>query len=300
MKNIFFGFLLLGGVLASACVTPTQIEVVQKEQTRLKSETSAVRTEADKVQSSLAGTRADLADARVYLADTRANIDKLQRDLNALKEKVEEVHYQLDRQIGRSASEGDQRIKQLEARLGRLDDELKMQSALLKAREDELRALRQFLVAKATEREAPPPAPVTSAEPAREVVASIDSEAVKRDYEEAWRLMERKDYRSAIARFKDFLRKYSSSEFGDNAQYWVGECYYALREFDQAILEFDAVRRKYPKGEKVPAALLKQGFAFAELGDKVDARLILQELVDRYPQSQEAAKAKQKLKAMES
>src|SRR3989338_7662626 len=46
--------------------------------------------------------------------------------------------------------------------------------------------------------------------------------------------------------------------------------------------------------------LLKQGFAFAELGDKVDARLILQELVDRYPQAPEAGKAKQKLKALES
>jgi TolA-binding protein len=73
-----------------------------------------------------------------------------------------------------------------------------------------------------------------------------------------------------------------------------------LKEFDQAILEFDAVRRKYPDGDKVAAALLKQGFAFAELGDRVDARLILQELVDRYPKSEEAVKAKQKLKALGS
>jgi len=73
-----------------------------------------------------------------------------------------------------------------------------------------------------------------------------------------------------------------------------------LKEYDQAILEFDAVRRKYPKGDKVPAALLKQGFAFAELGDKVDARLILQELVDRFPQSEEAGRAKQRLKTLGS
>ncbi len=81
---------------------------------------------------------------------------------------------------------------------------------------------------------------------------------------------------------------------------WLGECHYALREFDQAIIEFDAVRRKYPQGDKVPAALLKQGYAFAELGEKVNARLILQELVEKYPQSSEAAKAKVKLKALES
>ena len=63
---------------------------------------------------------------------------------------------------------------------------------------------------------------------------------------------------------------------------------------------FDGVRRRFPKGEKVPAALLKQGLSFAELNDRLDARLILQELVDRFPDSEEAAKAKQRLKTLES
>ncbi|MGH7768458.1 MAG: tol-pal system protein YbgF, partial [Candidatus Binatia bacterium] len=126
------------------------------------------------------------------------------------------------------------------------------------------------------------------------------SDAAKKDYDDAWRLVERKDYRAAIPRLREFLKKYSNSGLADNAQYWLGECYYGLKEYDQAILEFDAVRRKYPKGDKVPAALLKQGFAFAELGDKVDARLILQELVDRFPQSEEAGRAKQRLKTLGS
>ena len=130
--------------------------------------------------------------------------------------------------------------------------------------------------------------------------AAGESEAAKKDYDEAWRLVERKDFRAAIPRFRVFLKKYPNSDFADNAQYWLGECYYGLKEYDQAILEFDAVRRKYPKGDKVPAALLKHGFALAELGDKVDARLILQELVDRFPQSEEAGRAKQRLKTLGS
>ncbi|MGH7834276.1 MAG: tol-pal system protein YbgF, partial [Candidatus Binatia bacterium] len=98
----------------------------------------------------------------------------------------------------------------------------------------------------------------------------------------------------------EFLKNNPNSELADNAQYWIGECHYALKEFDQAILEFDAVRRKYPNGDKVPAALLKQGFAFAELGDRVDARLILQEVIERYPLSAEATKAKERLKTLRS
>jgi tol-pal system protein YbgF len=286
MKSFFPLRLVVGGLLLSACVTPQQIEIVEREQRHLRTETTAARSEADSM--------------RTNLADTRANLDQMQRDLNALKEKVEEVRYELGRQIGRSSREGDQRVQELEGRLAKVDEELKMQGALLKAREEELRTLREAVLAKAAEKEAEASA---TAAPATELTrdkVSGESEAAKRDYEEAWRLLERKDYRVAVARFKDFLKKHPNSDYADNAQYWIGESYYALKEFDQAILEFDAVRRKYPKGDKVPAALLKQGFAFAELGDKVDARLILQELINRYPQSQEAVKAKQKLKALES
>ena len=130
--------------------------------------------------------------------------------------------------------------------------------------------------------------------------AAGETAAIKRDYEIAWQAMEKKDYRVAITRFKDFLKRHPKSNLADNAQYWIGECHYGLREFDQAIIEFDAVRRRYPQGDKVAAALLKQGFAFAELGEKLNARLLLQEVAEKFPDSPEAAKAKLKLKSIES
>jgi tol-pal system protein YbgF len=130
--------------------------------------------------------------------------------------------------------------------------------------------------------------------------AAGETAVVKRDYEIAWHAMEKRDYRLAISRFKDFLKRHPKSNLADNAQYWIGESHYGLREFDQAIIEFDAVRRRYPQGEKVPAALLKQGFAFAELGEKLNARLLLQEVVEKYPDTPEAGKAKVRLKTIES
>lgn len=285
--------LMLVGVALSACATPQQLELIEREQRRLRSENVNFMTENTAI-------RREFDSARSSLADTRANLQEMQRDLDALKGKMEEVRYQLDRQIGQSTRAGDQRIKDMEGRIAKLDDDLKTQGALLKARGEELKILREALKTAPGGKEAA--ASVEGAGPsefARERLAG-ESEAVKKDYDEAWKLLERKDYRAAISRFKEFIKKNPQSEYADNAQYWIGESHYALREFDQAILEFDAVRRKYPKGDKVPAALLKQGFAFAELGDKVDARLILQELMDRFPQSEEAVKAKQKLKSLES
>jgi tol-pal system protein YbgF len=301
--------LALAAAALSACSLPQQIDVIEREQKTLRSQNLAGRGDVDSIRASL--------------ADTRANLDQLHRDVNAMKEKMEEVRYQLDRQIGRSTKEGDQRIKDLEARVGKANEDLRSQgsqltnqmNAQLKARDDEIRKLREAMQAMGADMASAR----TEAASARAETASVRAEAAslravnearekvaadiensKRDYDDSLRVVERKDYRAAIIKLKDFLKKYPNSELADNAQYWLGECHYALKEFDQAILEFDAVRLNYPKGEKVPAALLKQGFAYAELGDRVDARRVLQDLVSRYPQSEEAGKAKTKLKTLGS
>jgi len=289
--------LLMVSVAISACAIPQQLELIEREQRRLRTEISTIRAENTAVRAENAAIREELQKIRSSMADAHANLQQIQRELGALRGQLEEARFQVNRQIGETTREKDQRIKELESRVAKIDEDLKAQRTLLRAEEEELRALREQLLRTplpGKESEAPGAGGL-----AREKVPG-ESDAARVEYEEALKLLERKDYRTAIARFRDFLKKYPNSEYADNAQYWIGESYYAMREFDQAILEFDAVRQKYPKGDKVPAALLKLAFAFAELGDKVDARLILQELINRYPQSPEAAKAKEKLKALQS
>ena len=261
--------------------------LIEREQRRLRIENTKLRK--------------DLEGMRSHLADSRASLEEVQSQLNALREKAEEVRHQIDRQIGQSSLTGGQRITDLEGRITRMDDELRAQTAILKAREREFKVLREAVL-RATGGGRTGLATLMRREPeGTQINPTLRPEdSARSDYNAAWKSLEKKEYRGAIAQFNGFIKKHPKSDYADNAQYWVGESYYALKQFDQAILEFDAVRRKYPDGDKVPAALLKQGFAFAELGDKVDARLILQELIARYPESQEAVKAKQKVKALES
>ena len=271
----------------SACVQPQQVELIEREQRRLRGDTKQAQVGLDSL-------RADIESVRSSLADTRANLQQLQREFSALREKIEETRFQVGRQIGQSTREGDQRVKELEVRIAKMDETLKLQEETLKSREGELKQFRELLQQRQ--------AAATASENEVMVADSSAGEtaAVKRDYEIAWHAMENRDYRLAISRFKEFLKRHPKSNLADNAQYWIGESHYGLREFDQAILEFDAVRRRYPQGEKVPAALLKQGYAFAELGEKVNARLLLQELVEKYPDTPEAAKAKLRLKTSAS
>jgi tol-pal system protein YbgF len=265
--SAFASLALLG---ASACVQPERVEVLEREQRQLKTDNVSQQKQLDST--------------RATLADTRANLQQVEREISSLKEMIEATRHQVGRQIDNTSREGDQRVKELEARVAKLAEGLKSKEEQLKLREDELKEVRKGLQLPAEANE----------------MASAENETIRRDYEVAWRNLEKRDYRSAIARFKDFQKKHPKSNLAVNAQYWIGESHYALREFDQAIVELDAVRSRYPEGEKVPAALLKQAYAFSELGENTNARLLLHEVVEKYAQTPEATQAKQKLKSLES
>jgi len=103
------------------------------------------------------------------------------------------------------------------------------------------------------------------------------------------------DFEAAREGFQKLLKRYPNSENADNAQFWIGETYYREKWYEKAILEYQKVIEKYPEGNKVQASLLKQGFAFKNLGDKANASLILKELVKKFPGSTEAEVARKKL-----
>ena len=115
-------------------------------------------------------------------------------------------------------------------------------------------------------------------------------------YEQILRLFRtRKSYDTAIEQFRDFLRDYPKSSLAANAQYWIGEGYYAKGDYAHAISEFQVVADKYPEGEKVCDSLLKQGLAFLELKDTAKAKLFLTEVQRRCPKTVAATKASDRL-----
>jgi len=81
-----------------------------------------------------------------------------------------------------------------------------------------------------------------------------------------------------------------------NAQYLIGEALYAQRQYKSAIVAFDEVVQKYDSDPKVPAAMLKQGYAFVELRDLRNARFFFQQVQKKYPGSPEAYQAAEKLR----
>jgi tol-pal system protein YbgF len=114
-------------------------------------------------------------------------------------------------------------------------------------------------------------------------------------YDAAYQDLTRGNHGLAIMGFQEVIAKFPDSELADNAQYWIGESYYAQKNYKQALQEFKKTLDTYPKGDKVAAALLKSGLCLLQLGDKQGARSTYQKLVERFPQSEEARLARTKL-----
>ncbi len=97
---------------------------------------------------------------------------------------------------------------------------------------------------------------------------------------------------------RSFLDQHPKDELADNAQYWLAETYYARKRYSMALVEFEKVVDRYPRGNKLPDALLKIGYCQAQLGKRADAIAILRRLVRSYPASGPAVLARSKLEEL--
>jgi tol-pal system protein YbgF len=88
---------------------------------------------------------------------------------------------------------------------------------------------------------------------------------------------------AAMSGFRRFLARYPTHDYADNAQYWIGECYYDLKQYHAATREFRRVVERFPRGNKVPDAMLKLGFSHLASGDRRDGRQVLESLRRAYP-----------------
>lgn len=117
-------------------------------------------------------------------------------------------------------------------------------------------------------------------------------------YAAAYQTFKAGHYVKAQETFQAFLNAHPSGEYSDNAQFWIGECYFFEKKYEKAILEYEKVTKKFPSSSKVPYALLKQGISFQNLGDKTSARLLLQQVIKDYPNTSQARIARSKLQEL--
>jgi len=221
---------------------------------------------------------------RTQYAELYAAVDRLQEQIQLLNGKIEEKNYR--QQATLSGDSGDS----IETRVNNLEQvSLSIKDRLLR--------IEEYLALDGAAKKGTPPAKaVPEKPPAREKADAPPANMGENElYARAKQDFDSGELEAARAGFQEFLKRYPKSAIGDSAQFWVGEIFYRQKWYEKAILEYQKVIENYPKGNKVQASLLKQGFSFFNLGDKSNGKLILKELINKYPNSNEAKIAKQKL-----
>ena len=106
------------------------------------------------------------------------------------------------------------------------------------------------------------------------------------------------NFELAVEGFKMYGASFPDSPLADNALYWIGECYYSQRKFEEAIDQFNDLILNYPQGDKIAAAYLKKGLGLTELGRKEEALVVFKLLVSKYPLEEESKIAQEKIKEL--
>ncbi len=173
----------------------------------------------------------------------------------------------------------------------RLQNEINQLSAKLDDQQENLQRLYQRLGITRNERISPDTLKTS---------ITTQSESIEPDnlYNTAYLDYTQGNYDVAIAGFQRYLKLFPDTELSDNAQYWIGECYYSQKLYSDAILEFEKVITNYPNGNKVVSALYKIGLAYEANNEIPKAKQYYQRVMNQFPQTNEAKLARTRYQAL--
>ena len=114
-------------------------------------------------------------------------------------------------------------------------------------------------------------------------------------YEAGFTLFKAGRYNDAISHFNKFIKDYPGSNLAPSAQYWIGNSHYALRDFKNAISAQEKLLGAFPDSAKAPDAMLNIASSQQEMNKKPAAKKTLQGIITKYPGSEAAEKARQRL-----
>jgi tol-pal system protein YbgF len=118
------------------------------------------------------------------------------------------------------------------------------------------------------------------------------------DYRAGVDLVRTGKYDAGVTALRAFIARYPRHDYANNAQYWIGEAFYAQKDFVHALAEFRATIETYPRGNKVPDAMLKLGYCYQAMGEADKGRALLEQVVSMYPKSEPAALAGKRLESL--
>jgi tol-pal system protein YbgF len=251
-------------------------------------------------------------DETAYL---RQDIDSLYRQMIDVQKELKQLRSESSMKIRKSQADLDFMLEPLQREIQILKNGIEENREYLQKPQQELTAFRQDFEVRLNELEGRAEkarkemeaklnevSKASRAQPQKEAPSKREAssqDAMEALYQNAKQTYERKEFAAAREKFKAFLAVYPKGELSDNAQFWIGESFYSEKDYEKAIIAYDDVVKKFPKGDKIPSAMLKQALCWLELGDKTFAQSLLKRVIREHPNTQQAKIANEKLRAIQ-
>ena len=226
----------------------------------------------------------------------------MKRDVMRVEERVMEIRSeqrdtqrQIDRLDSLMTSSSDESVKlraELRSTISSLLEELQRVQAAVNDLQDKVGYMattdqKQLIVM--------PPATKTDSTKTEPAPPGVDCQEL---YDESFIEIRRGQYEDAIKGFTDYMQYCGTKDLADNARFWIGEAYYSMEKYPEAIREFRQLEIDFSTSEKRPGALYKMARSYEELKELKDAKATFQKLVNNYPGTLESEQAKEKLKEL--
>jgi tol-pal system protein YbgF len=277
-ERVGLGLAFIFAVVITGCATTSEVETTRGDLSSLRIEQIGMKKDIAQIKEKVSEVSRDL-NAVTGIRDSQSSLltqsSDFSKELQALKGRFDENKYYTDKIIRELRADRD------------------LQQAKIASLENALKELRS----KAEPEKGPvPETPKEAAEPAQtKPVPPQSSSDPQRLYDEGQIAFKEKRYGDARLKLERLIGDHPKFALVPNAYFWIGESYYAQKKFEDAILAYETLLKTYPSHDKVRGGMLKQAYAFIELGDKKTGKVILDKIIDKYPQSSEAKQAEKKL-----
>lgn len=125
-----------------------------------------------------------------------------------------------------------------------------------------------------------------------EDLAPVKTQSAEDIYKQGMTAINAGNNEEAAQKFTALMTKYPEHKLAGNAQYWLGEAYYAKKDYAKAAVAFGKGLEKYKDGNKGADSLLKLGMSMRELGKKDEACTAFNTLPTEFPKAEDVTKTK--------
>lgn len=240
------------------------------------------RTRISNIEESLSGMRSIVEGLNETGRSDKLSLQSLQDEIVAMKDSSSQMNFKIDEIIVNH----DENIKKLKTVMGELSSLIDTINSAYVSR-DEYNALASEInsfkldISKQLKKIA------------KGGSNPLDNKSSAQVSKDAYKLFKAKKYADAIDAYEYLINKHYKPAA---AHYYIGESYFQLNEYKNAVAYFKQSAKLYTKADYMPKLMLHTAISLKKSKDAQGAEQFFQALIAKYPDSSEAKKAKKLLK----